>query len=245
MSKDTNGFYHQRLHALDLSSGAELNGGPTEIAGSYPGSGVTSQNGTNVFDPAQYAERASLLLQGGNIYLAWTSHCDQGSYSGWVMQYSEATLQQTSVLNLTPNGNDGSIWMSGGGMAADASGNVYLLDANGTFDPTLNASGFPNLGDFGNSFLKLSTTGGTLSVADYFEPPNGIQESAQDLDLGSGGVVLLPDIPVGRSLVLQLAVGAGKDGNIYIVDRKNMHGNPERSALSDYEIRRPGAWGMG
>ncbi len=226
MSKDANGAYHQRLHAFELSSGAEVGGGPTEISASYPGNGVTSQNGSNVFDPGQYAERASLLLQGGNIYLAWTSHCDHGSYSGWVMSYSEATLQQLSVLNLTPNGSDGSIWMSGGGLAADATGNVYLLDANGTFDTTLNASGFPINGDYGNSFLKLSSSNGTLSVADYFEPPNGPQESAQDLDLGSGGIILLPDIPIGKSLTLQLAVGAGKDGNIYIVDRKNMHGKP-------------------
>ncbi len=221
MSKDAGSNYHQRLHALDLATLAELDGGPTEITASYPGTGVTSSGGINTFNPGLYAERASLLLQNGSIYLSWTSHCDQGSYSGWVMAYSETTLQQTAVLNLTPNGSDGSVWMSGGGLAGDSGGNVYLLDANGTFDTTLDTNGFPNLQDYGNSFLKLSTTGGTLAVADYFEPDNGPAESASDIDLGSGGVLLF-DVALTKTLTVQLGVGAGKDGNIYVVDRTNM-----------------------
>jgi hypothetical protein len=112
--------------------------------------------------------------------------------------------------------------MSGGGLAADAAGNVYLLDANGTFDTTLDASNFPSLGDYGNSILKLSTTGGTLAVADYFEPFNGPAESASDTDLGSGGIILI-DVPLPSPLpAAQFAVGAGKDGNLYIVDRTNL-----------------------
>ncbi|MGI8772247.1 MAG: beta strand repeat-containing protein, partial [Acidobacteriaceae bacterium] len=223
MSKDssTPPNYHQRLHALDLATLAELGGGPAEITATYPGNGVTSVGGVNTFDPAQYAERASLLLQNGNIYLGWTSHCDHPSYTGWVMAYSETTLQQTSVLNLTPNGSDGSVWMSGGGLAGDASGNVYLLDANGTFDTTLDTNGFPNLQDYGNSFLKLSTTGGKLAVADYFEPKNGPAESATDTDLGSGGILLI-DIPLSKTLTVQWAIGAGKNGNVYVVDRTKL-----------------------
>jgi hypothetical protein len=221
MSKDSASHYHQRLHALDLTTLAELGGGPTEIAATYPGNGVTSVGGINTFDPGKYAERASLLLQNGSIYLSWTSHCDQPPYSGWVMAYSETSLQQTSVVNLTPNGSDGSVWMSGGGLAGDSGGNVYLLDANGTFDTTLDASKFPNMQDYGNSFLRLSTTGGTLAVADYFEPFNGPAESAADTDLGSGGILLF-DQALTKTLTVHLAVGAGKDGNIYVVDRTNM-----------------------
>jgi hypothetical protein len=221
MSKDASGKYHQRLHALDVTTGAEISGSPTEIAASYPGTGDNSQNGNVVFDPSQYAERAALLLLNGNIYMGWTSHCDQGLYTGWVMAYSESSLQQTQVLNVTPNGHEGSIWMSGGGMAADSNGFVYFLDANGTFDTTFDANGFPTKGDYGNAMMKLSTSG-KLGVADYFETFNTNAESAADTDLGSGGPLLLPDQTDANGRVFHLIVGSGKDRNIYLADRDNM-----------------------
>ncbi|MGB6608170.1 MAG: VCBS repeat-containing protein [Acidobacteriaceae bacterium] len=222
MSLDKSGVYHQRLHALDVTTGAELANSPTEIQAKYPGTGENSSGGNVVFDPGQYAERVGLLLMNGTIYMGWTSHCDIDPYTGWLMAYSESTLAQTSVLNLTPNGSEGSIWMAGTGLAADSSGNIYFLDANGTFDSTLNASGFPTSNDFGNAFLKISTTGGKLAVADYFETYNGISESSQDEDLGSGGALVLPDITDSSGTVHHLAVGAGKDQNIYVVNRDSM-----------------------
>ncbi len=235
MTKDAAGKYHQRLHALDLTTGAEIGGGPTEIAATYPGSGSNSQNGAVVFNPAQYAERAALLLLNGNIYTGWTSHCDQGLYTGWVIAYSESTLQQTQVLNVTPNGQEGSIWMSGDGLAADSTGNIYFLDANGTFDTTFDANGFPAKGDYGNAMMKLSTSG-KLAVADYFDTYNTNSESNSDTDLGSGGELLLPDQTDANGAVHHLIVGAGKDGNIYLADRDNMGkfnpaSNPEDSNL--------------
>lgn len=221
MSKDSAGGYHQRLHALDLTTGAELSGSPTEIAATYPGSGPNSKNGTNTFAPGQYAERVGLLLLNGTIYMAWTSHCDIQPYTGWVMGYSESTLKQTTVLNLTPNGSEGSVWMAGFGLAADTTGNIYLLDANGTLDPTFNASGFPNGADYGNAMLKLSTTNG-LAVSDYFEADNTMAESAADIDLGSGGAMLLPDVVDSTGTTRHLVVGMGKDSNLFVGDRDNM-----------------------
>lgn len=221
MSKDGSGNYFQRLHALDLTTGAELSGGPTTIQASFPGTGDGSVNGEVVFDAKQYAERAGLLLVNGVVYLAWTSHCDIRPYTGWVMGYDAATLERTSVINLTPNGSEGSIWMSGSGMAADSAGNIYFLDANGSFDTALDGNGFPNRGDFGNSFMKLSTSGG-LKPADYFAVFNTVQESDEDGDLGSGGAMLLPDQTDNSGQVHHLAVGAGKDKNIYVVNRDNM-----------------------
>ena len=221
MSKDGSGKYHQRLHALDVTDGSELSGSPTEISAQYPGSGDGSSGGIVTFNPAMYAERAALLLVNGTIYTGWTSHCDGLPYTGWVMAFSESSLQQTSVLNLTPNGSEGSIWMSGDGIAADSSGNLYFLDANGTFDTTLDASGFPSHGDFGNAILKLSTSG-KLAVADYFQPYNTVSESDTDKDLGSGGAILLPDQKDANGTTRHLLVGAGKDGNIYIADRDNL-----------------------
>jgi hypothetical protein len=221
MTKDANGKYHQRLHALDITTGAEISGSPTEIAASYPGTGPFAVNNNVVFDPSQYAERASLLLVNGTIYTGWTSHCDIEPYTGWVMGYSESTLQQTQVLNLTPNGSEGSIWMSGGGLAADSNGFIYVFEANGTFDTTLDINGFPTGGDYGNAMLKLSTSG-KLAVADYFEMYNGNSESSEDLDLGSGGPLLLPDQTDANGKVHHLIVGAGKDKNIYLADRDNL-----------------------
>lgn len=216
------GPYHQRLHALSLTTGAELAGSPIEITGSYPGTGANSTNGNVIFDPVRYAERASLLLQNGQVYLSWTSHCDGTPYTGWVMAYDESTLQQTAILNLTPNGSEGAVWMSGYGLAADSGGNVYFLDANGTFDGALDANGFPARQDYGNAIMKLSTAGGKLAVADYFQPWNTIAESNADQDLGSGGGMLLPDLTDASGAARHLLVGAGKDGHIYVVDRDNL-----------------------
>ena len=222
MTKDSAGNYHQRLHAIDLRTGGELFGGPTEITARYPGTGDGSQNGFVIFNPAQYAELAGILEYGGTLYLTFTSHCDQRPYTGWVMAYNSRTLAQTSVIDITPNGNEGAVWMAGSGLAADSSGNIYLLAGNGTFDTTLNAQGFPINGDYGNGFIKLSTTGGTLAVADYFNMYNTVQESDGDIDLGSGGVIVLPDLTDNNGQVHHLAVGAGKDSNMYIVNRDNM-----------------------
>jgi Immunoglobulin domain len=217
MSKDASGNYHQRLHALDLTTGAEQSGSPTTVQATFPNS-----QGHTTFDPGQYAERAGLLLLNGVIYMGWTSHCDQTPYTGWVMGYSESTLQQMTVLNITPNGSEGSVWMSGAGLAADSSNFIYFLAANGTFDTTLNSSGFPESGDYGNAFMKLSTSAGSLSVADYFTMYNTVSESDRDEDLGSGGALVLPDMKDSSGNTLHLAVGAGKDANIYVVNRDSL-----------------------
>jgi hypothetical protein len=211
--------YHQRLHALDVTTGAELLGGPVDIAASFP-----TLSGSTVFDPAQYVERAALLLLNGTLYTSWTSHCDIPPYSGWIIAYSASTLGLAAVLNVAPNGGEvgPAVWMSGGGPAADAAGNIYLLTANGAFETTLDANGFPNQGDYGNSFLKLSLAAGTLTVSDYFTMYNEVDESGRDLDLGSGGILLLPDVTDGGGVVRHLAVGAGKDGNLYVVSRDAM-----------------------
>ena len=229
MSIDKSSNYHQRLHAIDITTGAELFNGPAEIAASAPNSA-----GTTTFAPGQYEERAALLLANGQIYTSWTSHCDAAPYSGWIIAFDQKTLLQTAVLNVGPNSgatvangtrfnmNGPAIWMSGDGPAADAQGNVYLLTGNGLFEPTLDANGFPNKGDFGNSFLKLTSSTKGLTVADYFAMSAEVTESGGDIDLGSGGEMLLPDLMDGSGAVKHLVIGAGKDSNIYVVDRDNM-----------------------
>ncbi len=232
MSLDTSSKYHQRLHALDVTSGAELLNGPTEITATFP-----NRAGVSTFDPGQYEERAALLLANGTIYTAWTSHCDNPPYGGWVIAFDETTLTRSAVLNVAPNSGIAlssssdnttystygpAIWMSGDGPGADAAGNVYFLTGNGRFETTLDGNGFPNLGDYGNSFVKAVKSGANLSVADYFSMFDSVHLSAGDLDLGSGGELLLPDLTDSAQRVRHLIVGAGKDQKIYVVDRDNM-----------------------
>ena len=220
MTKDASSNYHQRLHALDVTTGKEMALSPTEM---------TAMFGATTFAPEQYKERAALLLNNGTIYTTWASHCDDGPYGGWIIALSQSTLAITSVLNVAqgasgsgPANQGPSIWMSGGGPAADSAGNVYVLTANGRFDTTLNVGGFPSGGDYGNSFVKISSSGGVLGVADYFAMSGEVAESSGDIDLGSGGVMLLPDMTDAKGTVQHLAVGAGKDGNLYVVSRDNM-----------------------
>jgi hypothetical protein len=248
MSKDSSGNYHQRLHALSLTTGSELPDSPVEIQAKFPGSGANSSGGYVIFDPKQYKERAGLLLLNGIVYLSWASHCDHPPYTGWILGYSASTLVQITVLNVTPNGTDGAIWASGAGLAADSIGNIYLLDANGTFDTTLNSLGFPINGDFGNAFLKLSTAGNQLAVSDYFAMYNTVPESQSDTDLGSGGALVLPNQKDSSGNVWRLAVGAGKDGNLYLANRDNMGKfNPQNNSGLYQEIAgamEHGVWSM-
>jgi Ig-like domain-containing protein len=221
MSKNSGGTYFQRIHALDLTTGQELFGGPMNITATYPGTGDNSSGGNVVFDPKQYKERPGLLQINGTIYTTWSSHCDARPYTSWVMAFSADTLAQTSVLNLVPNGNEGGIWMAGTAPAADPAGNLFFILGNGTFDTTLNASGFPVNGNCGNCFVKLSTSAG-LQLADYFTPHNTVAESNADTDFGSGGGILMLDVTDSGGNTRHLAVGAGKESLIYVVDRDAM-----------------------
>ncbi|MBV9273233.1 MAG: pyrrolo-quinoline quinone, partial [Verrucomicrobia bacterium] len=195
--------YHQRLHALNLASGQGPAVTAVEIQASYPGTGPNNDGkGHVIFDPAQYKERSGLLLLNGIVYTSWASHCDQSPYTGWIIGYDESTLAQRAVLDVDPNGapnntflpdgSGNSFWGSGAGPAVDANGSIYALTANGPFETTL-LNGFPDGRDYGDSFLKLSTNG-ALAVSDYFTPFDQAIDAQNDRDLGSGGVVVLPDM---------------------------------------------------
>ncbi|HTB87350.1 MAG TPA: hypothetical protein VK743_05345 [Steroidobacteraceae bacterium] len=231
MSIDSSSNYHQRLHALDVTTGAELLNGPVDISASFPATGTA----TSSFDAKSYEERAALLLANGTIYTSWTSHCDDAPYGGWIISYAQSTLARNGALNVAANSSAGpAIWMAGGGPAVDASGNIYLLTANGAFETTMDANGFPSAQDYGNSFLKISSAAAGLHVLDYFTMSNEVAESNADQDLGSGGELLLPDLMDSTNTVRHLVVGAGKDGNIYVVDRDSM-GKFNASSNKNYQ----------
>jgi hypothetical protein len=206
------GQYYFRLHALDLGSGAEKFGGPATINAT-----VQSSVGPIVFTPSIQLQRPALLLLNGSVYIGFGSNgCDAYSYHGWLFAYNAATLAQQGVFITTPGGMKGSLWGSGGGPAADDEGFIYVSTANGTFDFSIGGT------DFGDSFLKLSTVQNGLAVQDYFTPFNQATLDSGDLDLGSGGLVILPD-QTGTPHKHEV-VGGGKQGTLYLVDRDGMGG---------------------
>jgi hypothetical protein len=225
-TKEPTGYF-QRLHALDLATGSEKFNGPADISSAItvPGSGDTGDvtcpgaaPGNVPFCPLRENQRPGLLRLNGKVYIAWASHGDNQPYHGWVIGYDAADLAQApTVFNTTPNGGLGGIWMSGTGPAADADGNIYVITGNGTFDTAAPRT------DYGDSFIKLSTAAGGLSVADFFTPFNESSLDSQDFDVGSGGPIVLPD-SAGSVAHPHLLIGGDKQGILYVIDRDNMSG---------------------
>ena len=219
-----NGQYVYRLHALDLTSGAEKLGGPVLIQATVPGTGDESNGQGQVpFDPKKQLQRPGLLLLNGVVYIGFGSHADTPPWHGWLLAYNATTLQQVASFNTTPNGSGGAIWESGCAPAADANGNIYVAASNGTFDASAGGS------DYGDSVLKLNP--GTLTVLDWFSPFNTDFLADNDLDLGSGGTMLLPDQPGPHP---HLLVVAGKQGVIHVIDRDNLG---HFSSVSDRNVQ--------
>jgi hypothetical protein len=218
MSKDGSCGYHQRLHALDLTTLADRVPAVT-IQATAPGASPIGSGATLTFAPGDYKERGALLAVNGQIYTVWASHCDDDPYNGWIIAYDEATLGPSATLNYTPNGTRGAIWNVAG---LDGGGAIYGLAGNGTFDPTLTSAGFPSQSDYGNAVLKLTATTTSLSVADYWAASNTVSESASDTDLGSGSPLLLPDQTDASGTARHLLTGAGKDGNVLLLDRDSL-----------------------
>lgn len=214
--------YFHRLHALKLTDGSEQPYSPVVISASVPGVGVDSVAGRVNFNAQQHLQRSALTLAGGIVYVAFCGFADTDPYHGWVIGFNANDLTQPTnhVFNTTPNSRtaqygsnagEGGIWMGGNGPAVDAQTNLYFIVGNGTFNVTNNSGNT----EYGDSYLKLSTTNG-LQVADYFTPANQLDLAAGDNDLGAGGLLLLPDQTGPNPRVL---IGAGKDGRIFMLNR--------------------------
>lgn len=232
-----------RLHALDLATGAEKLGGPVVLQASVPGTGDASVGGVVSFDPYLENQRSALLLEGGAVWIAFASYGDTGPYHGWVLSYDATTLARLGAWNSTPDNPSGSpgeggVWMAGASPASDGA-SVFLSVGNGWFD----ATGTPT--DWGNSVVRFGSS--ALAVADSFTPSNQATLSAQDLDLGSGGLLLLPDQPGSKP---HLLVTAGKEGTLYVLDRDSLGGYvpagdavvQEQSALLAGVLSTPAYW---
>jgi hypothetical protein len=206
--------YCYRLHALDITTGAEKLGGSVVINASVVGdSWLDSVNGVVTFGALRGLQRVGLLLLNGTVYLGFGSHADIDPYHGWLMAYDAITLEQTAVFCVTPSGTEGALWNSGGGISADANGYLYVVTSNGTFD--INTGG----NDYGDAVLKMKLQSSQFQVLDYFTPANQDMLRNDDLDLGTSPAIILPDQP-GKYPHL-LAVG-GKDGRIWLINRDNL-----------------------
>jgi uncharacterized repeat protein (TIGR03806 family) len=221
--------FHHKIHALNITDGSEKSFSPVEVVASVPGIGVGSADGILKFDARQHMQRPALTLADGVLYVAYGSAADTDPYHGWIIGYNASNLQllTNQVFNTTPNATtaqfgphagEGALWMGGNGLCVDVNNNLYFEVANGSFDADLSLS---NGVDYGDSFMKLSTTGNRLAVADFFTPFNQVKMQAADADFGSGGPVLLPD-EVGSADHPHLIVGGDKSSTMYLADRDNM-----------------------
>ncbi|MBS1839973.1 MAG: hypothetical protein JSS69_17395 [Acidobacteria bacterium] len=217
--------FFQRLHALDMTSGAEKFSGPIKISASVPGTGDGSSGGVLAFDAGTQHQRPGLALNGGVVFIAWASHEDRSPYHGWVIAYKADLSQRVAVFNTTPNGGLGGIWMSGAAPAFDSGGNFYFSTGNGSFD---SASGF------GDSVLKMGPpNAGVFPFLDFFTPSDQATLNLNDTDVAAGGVVVIPDLSSGAHK--QLLVQIGKDGTIHLLDRTNL-GQYCNGCASDTQI---------
>ena len=218
------GVYTQKLHALDLATGAERPGSPAIIKGRAP------SNPKLAFDPEQGFQRAGLLLLNGVVYVPLASN---DSANGWMFGYDAKTLKRVSVFCVTPHGTLGGVWGGGAAPAVDNAGHIYLGTGNGTFDA--NRAG----DDYGMSALRLAPNGKTLYVADYFTPAHAKNLSRKDLDLDSGGLMLLPDQPDKHP---HEAVIGFKTGELFLLDRDRMGGFGTRRAIQAFTANRGGIY---
>jgi len=230
VARSTDGTtFVQYLHAINLLTGSDVAGSPVKLGGTVKGTGDGSSNGVLNFDPKRNNQRQGLVLVNGVVYVSFSSHCDLNPYHGWILGYNAVSLQQQTVYADTPDGENGGLWESGMGIAADAQGNLYVVSGNGTVgtavsyteagNGTAESTASPNPTDptnRGESALKLTPAGNTLQISSYFTPSNYLDLNINDLDYGVMGTLLIPNS--------NYYLTGAKDGNIYLLNKDNMGG---------------------
>jgi len=221
-----NGVLEQWLRALDIHTGNDFGPGSVNIQASVPGDGKGSVNGQIAFDPSLQNQRAGLTKASGAIIVAWGSFSDYGVYHGWLMAFDPATLKLLAVFNPTAqyqaddaangpadHGGGGAFWQGGAAPAVDAGGNIYVNAADGSFNADQGGN------NYGDTMLKLRLNGSSFQVVDWFTPSNAACIDLYDLELGSGGIALLPSDFTNGS---KFAVSFSKEGRLFLVNTNTM-----------------------
>lgn len=239
-SQDSSGKFYQRLHALDAATGSELSGGPALIQTSAPATTSSVAISGSVFDPSQVQAQAGLLLVNGQVYASFAPRCASATSSasaaatGWVVGFDGSTLAASGAVPLAPNGGQNDVSLSGAGLSSDAAGNIYIFSGAASLTGTLNASS-SGQAPFSNAFLKLSTST-AMAVTGFSSVSNSSSAFASDAAPSLTGALILPDLTDASGVVWHLAVGAGADGNIYVVNRDTLNGVSLQASALHQEI---------
>ena len=214
----------------------------------FPGRDPAGTGPNVVFDPRQYSERAALTLVNGVIYTGWTSHCRRGA----LHRLGHRVPGRESQRGLRPEHRPQRHarrreWRRDlGPTLLEQRGRVRGRRGRATSSTSrAMARSTPRPATTATAILKLSTASG-LAVADYFAPYNQQSLSDQDLDLASSGILLLPDIQDASGQALQLAVGSGKQGTIYVVNRERPRASstPPPTGFTRRSPVAPGRFGL-
>lgn len=236
-TREASGYIH-RLHALNITNGSEMPNSPMVVTASVPGTAVDNVGGIINFSAIQQIQRSALTLAGGTLYVAYSGYADTDPFHGWILGYDGTSLQIRPgyIFNTTPNATtnygahaaEAGIWMGGGGICVDANTNLFFLTGNGTFTATNESGGT----EYGDCIMHLTTTNG-LWVADYFAPWEQATLAANDTDLGSGALMLVPDLPGTNA---HLVVAGGKSGKFYVLNRDQLTtNNTHYNATGSYD----------
>ena len=238
------GGYVQRLHAINILTGAEQANSPTVIQGTVPGTGQGSSGGSLPFSSLWEMNRGALNYYNGYVYVSFGAHGDNGPWHGWVFGFNATTMAQTGLICLSPSGYGNGIWAAGAGLPIDnggTAGRMFLSTGNGTYSAY---PPFNNAVNYGDSIVALSLANGALTPTDAFTPFNQATLSSSDADQGSGGVLMLPDQQGANPHIL---IQIGKEGRILVLNRDNLGGyapggSSNTNALQDILGQTKGLW---
>jgi hypothetical protein len=221
-----NGSIEQWVRSVDVRTGMDFGAGSVMVQATIPGDGPGSKNGQISFDPSVENQRPGLALTGGQVLIAWGSFSDSGIYRGWLMAYDARTLKQIAVFSPVTqyqaqdaangpadHGGGGSFWAGGAAPTIDSAGNIYVIAADGSFNADTGGK------NYGDSVLKLKLSSGSFQVLDYYTPGNNACLDHADLEIGSGGLMLLPSGTGGGQ---PLAITGNKEGRVYLLNTSNL-----------------------
>ncbi len=224
------GVYFSRLHAINLLTGAEQANSPVVVTATVSGTGAGSSGGQLTFSPLAENQRTALNFYNGSVYFGYAAHGDIGLWHGWLFAYNGKTLVQTAAVCMSPNGTGDGIWESGAGMPIDdgaPGGRMFAALANG---PVTKYPAFTANTELGESIVDFSLANGGIQATDAFTPFNYNDLNTEDVDQGSGGVLMLP---IQQGSVPRVLVQVGKEGRILVLNRDNLGGLVGAGATSN------------